>query len=69
MIHTISLPPSVTVGPTSVEVSVMTDDGAVVEINLQRLRGLSALSPEEIAHKAQAMALSALAAAAKRLAD
>jgi hypothetical protein len=69
MIHSISLPPTVTVGPTYVEVSVMTDDGAVVEINLQRLRGLASLSPEEFTHKAQAMALSALAAAAKSLAD
>jgi hypothetical protein len=67
MIDPISLPPSVTVGPTSVEVSVVTPDGATVEINLLRLRGLAALPPEEVAVRAQQLALSALEAAAASL--
>lgn len=67
MIDPISLPPSVTVGPTYVGVTVMTRDGAVVEINLQRLRGLAALPPEQVAHRAQELALSALEAAAQSL--
>jgi hypothetical protein len=62
-----SLPPSITVRPTSVAVSVVTADGATVEISLQRLKGLSALSPEEIAERAQELALGALEAAAERL--
>lgn len=68
MIDAISLPPTVTVGPTSVGVSVLTADGAMVEISLQRLRGLAALPPEEIAERAQELALSALEAAAASLA-
>jgi len=68
MIDAPSLPPIVTVGPTSVGVSVLTDDGAVVSVNLQRLRGLAALSPEEVSERAQALALDALAAAAASLA-
>jgi hypothetical protein len=67
MIDTISLPPSVTVSPTSVGVSVFTDDGATVVISLQRPRGLAALTPEEIAERAQQLALTALEAAAASL--
>jgi len=68
MIDAPSLPASITVGPTSVGVSVVTDDGAIVSINLQRLRGLTALSADELAERAQALALNALAAAAASLA-
>ena len=68
MIDTQSLPPTVTVGPTSVGVSVLTADGAIVEINLQRLRGLADLAPDQMAERAQALALDALAAAAASLA-
>jgi hypothetical protein len=67
MIDATSLPPTVTVGPTSVGVSVLTADGATVEISLQRLRGLSALPPEQMAARAQELALSALEAAAASL--
>ena len=63
----ISLPPSVTVGPTSVGVSVLTRDGATVEVSLQRLHGLAGLPPEEIAVRAQKLALNALEAAAASL--
>jgi hypothetical protein len=67
MIDAQSLPPSVTVGPTTVGVSVVTADGAIVEVNLQRLRGLAALPPEEMTERAQALALDALAAAVASL--
>jgi hypothetical protein len=68
MIDATSLPPTVTVSPTSVGISVLTADGATVEISLQRLRGLAALPPEEIATRAQQLALGALEAAAASLA-
>jgi hypothetical protein len=67
MIDAIALPPSVTVGPTCVGVSVLTHDGAIVEISLQRLRGLADAPPEEMAARAQALALSALEAAVASL--
>ncbi len=67
MIDAIRLPPTVTVGPTSVAVSVLTPDGATVEISLQRLRGLAALPPEQVAQRARRLALGALEAAAASL--
>ncbi len=67
MIDTISLPPSVTVSPTSVGVSVFTADGATVVVSLQRPRGFAALPPEEIVERAQKLALTALEAAAATL--
>lgn len=68
MIDDINLPPSVTVSPTVVGVSVVTADGATVEVSLQRPRGLAALSTEELVERAQQLALSALEAAAASLA-
>jgi hypothetical protein len=68
MIDAISLPPTLTVSPTSVGVSVLTADGAMVEICLQRLRGLADLPPEQMAHRAHELALHALEAAAASLA-
>jgi hypothetical protein len=67
MIDAISLPPSVTVGPTSVGISVFTQDGATVEISLQRLHGLAGLAPEDMAERAQKLALTALEAAVASL--
>jgi hypothetical protein len=67
MVDPISLPPSVTVSPTMVGVSVLTADGATVEISLQRPRGFAALPPEQLVARAQALALSALEAAAASL--
>jgi hypothetical protein len=67
MIDTISLPPSVTVSPTSVGVSVFTADGATVVVNLQRPKGLAALPPEEVVARAQRLAVTALKAAAASL--
>lgn len=63
-----SLPPSITVSPTIVGVSVLTDDGATVQVSLQRPRGLGGLSEDEIVVKAHALARSALKAAAASLA-
>jgi hypothetical protein len=68
MSNVISLPPSVRVSPTMIGVSVLTTDGATVEISLQRPRGLVALPPEEIVARAQQLALHALEAAAVSLA-
>jgi hypothetical protein len=62
------LPPSITVSPTIVGVSVLTDDGATVQVSLQRPRGLGGLSEDEIVLKAQRLAKSALEAAAASLA-
>jgi hypothetical protein len=68
MIDALTLPPSVTVRPTAVGVSVFTADGATVEIQLQRPRDLDGLSTAEVVVRAQALALSALRAAAASLA-
>lgn len=67
MTDVISLPPSVTVSPTMVGVSVITPDGATVEVSLQRPRGLAALPTEELLARAQQLALDALEAAAASL--
>jgi hypothetical protein len=50
-----------------VAVSLLTADGAMVEISLPRLKGLAAVPPEEIAARAQALARGALEAAARSL--
>jgi hypothetical protein len=60
-------PPSVRVGPTMVDVCVLTQDGATVEITLQRPRGLISLPNDEVVARAQRMALSALEAAVASL--
>jgi hypothetical protein len=67
MVDDIRLPPSVRVSPTMIGVSVLTDDGATVEVCLQRPRGLAALPAEEIVERAQRLARSALEAAAASL--
>lgn len=63
----LSLPPSVTVSPTIVGVSVMTDDGATVQVSLPRPRGLRDLPAEEVADRARRLAKAALAQAARSL--
>jgi hypothetical protein len=68
MVDDIRLPPSVRVSPTVIGVSFLTDDGATVEVSLQRPRGLAALPPEEVVERAQRLARSALEAAAASLA-
>jgi hypothetical protein len=60
----LSLPPSVTVSPTSVGVSVLTDDGATVIVNLPRPKGLRELPADEIVGRARDMAMRAMKTAA-----
>ena len=61
------LPPSVTVSPTAIGISVLTEAGATVQVSLPRPKGLHDLSEEEIADKALRMARTALETAADRL--
>ena len=64
----LTLPPSVTVSPTSVGVSVLTDEGATVQVSLPRPRGLNALPADEVAARALNLARQALKTAAETLA-
>jgi hypothetical protein len=63
-----TLPPSVTVAATVVDISVLTDDGATVQISLPRPRGLSDLPRDELIAKAQRLAKVALQSASAALA-
>ena len=63
----LSLPPSVTVSPTVVGVSVLTDDGITVQVSLPRPRGLHDLPAEEVAGRAMHLAREALRNAAQSL--
>jgi hypothetical protein len=63
----LSLPPSVTIGPTTVAVSVLTDAGVTVQVRLPRPRGLHDLPADEVADHARRMAQEALAVAARTL--
>ncbi len=63
----LTLPPSVTVSPTSVGVSLLTDDGATVQVNLPRPRGLSALPADQVCARALRLAREALRTAAETL--
>ncbi len=63
----LSLPPSVTVSPTIVGVSVLTDDGVTVQVSLPRPRGLHDLPAEEVAGRAMRLAREALRSAAESL--
>ncbi|MFN3515053.1 MAG: hypothetical protein ACK41C_18575 [Phenylobacterium sp.] len=63
----ITLPPSVTVGPTSVGVSVLVAQGVTVQVSLPRPRGLQELPAEEVADRAKRLARAALADAADSL--
>lgn len=63
----LSLPPSVTVSPTIVGVSLLTDDGITVQVSLPRPRGLHDLPAEEVADRARRMAQAALRSAADSL--
>ncbi|HEY2659213.1 MAG TPA: hypothetical protein VGI79_05785 [Caulobacteraceae bacterium] len=60
-------PPSVTVGPTSVGVSFLTEDGATVQVRLPRPGGLRELPQEEILARARTLARAALENAASSL--
>jgi hypothetical protein len=63
-----TLPPTVTVSPTIVGVSVLTAEGATVQVSLPRPRGLRELPMDEIVARAQSLAKIALASAAATLA-
>jgi hypothetical protein len=63
-----TLPPSVTVGPAVLEVSVLAEHGITVEVSLPRPRGLHDLPQEEVAARARRLAQAALMAAAESLA-
>ncbi len=63
----LSLPPSVTVSPTVVGVSVVTNDGITVQISLPRPRGLHDLPAEVVADRAMTLARAALKAASDTL--
>ena len=65
--HDLSLPPSVTVGPTLVGVSVLTDDGVTVQITPARPRGLHDLPAAEVADRAFHLARAALKSASETL--
>ncbi|MDO8800161.1 hypothetical protein [Phenylobacterium sp.] len=63
----LSLPPSVTVSPTLVGVSVLTDDGITVQVSLPRPRGLHDLPEAEVATRAKRLAQAALITAFESL--
>lgn len=63
----LSLPPSVTVSPTLVGVSVLTDDGITVQVSLPRPRGLHDLPEAEVAVRAKRLAQAALITAFESL--
>ncbi len=67
--QTLSLPPSVKVSATSIDVTVLTDDGATVIVNVQRSRGLHDLPTPEAAGRATQLARLALLNAAQALTD
>jgi hypothetical protein len=67
MSDVMDLPPSVTVSPTVVGVSVFTREGATVQVSLPRPRGLRELPQDEIVERAQHLARQALEAAAATL--
>lgn len=63
----LTLPPSVTVSPTVVGVSVLTADGITVQVSLPRPRGLRDLPADEVADRAKRLAMAALADATRTL--
>lgn len=63
----LTLPPSVTVSPTVVGVSVLTADGITVQVSLPRPRGLHDLPADEVADRAKRLAMAALADATRTL--
>ena len=63
----LSLPPSITVSPTVVGVSVLTGNGVTVQVSLPRPRGLHDLPADEVANRAMNLAREALRNAARSL--
>jgi hypothetical protein len=67
MTDPLALPPSISVGPPGVDVSVFTADGATVQIVLPR-GGLYAIPEPQIIDRARQLASAALRSAADALA-
>lgn len=67
MTEPLGLPPTISVGPTGVDVSVFTVEGAMVQIVLPRPGGLYAIPEQEIIDKARELASAALRSAADAL--
>ena len=65
----LTLPPSVTVGPTAVGVSIFTDEGATVMVSLPRPRGLHDIPENELVDRARVLAKRAMMSAAEILAQ
>lgn len=65
--HPLSLPPAVSVGPTQIGVSVITDDGVTVQVNLPGPRGLKELPADEVTARAKRLAKAALLSAFETL--
>lgn len=63
----LSLPPAVTVSPTVVGVSVITDEGVTVLVSLPRPRGLHDLPADEVVERAYRLAREALRTAGRAL--
>jgi hypothetical protein len=63
----LSLPPLVKVGVTIVDVTVLTDDGATVVVNLPRRKGLHDMPESEIAGRARQLARKAMISAVESL--
>lgn len=63
----LTLPPSVTVSPTVVGVSVLTADGVTVQVSLPRPRGLHDLPVDEVIDRAKRLAMAAMADATRTL--
>ena len=67
MTAAMSLPPSVTVESANVDVFVLTEDGATVQVSLPSPRGLRELPRDELVARARRLAKVALEAAAEAL--
>jgi len=61
------LPPSITVSPTTLGVSLLASNGVTVQVSLPRPRGLHDLSEQEIVERAHRLAKTALMTAAECL--
>ena len=68
MTSPLELPPSVTVGPRSLGVSVITAQGATVSVLLPKPRGLDDVAGDALVEHATALARAALATATSALA-
>ena len=67
MTNTFDLPPSVTVGPRNLGVSVLTPQGAMVSVLVPKPRGLDEASRDELVERATKLARAALETAAAAL--